>query len=530
MLRPAVLLAAGVAVGCSSPPARLSAGTAGRPGETPVPVVHLFENHSSSLVKWRRAGVRDRVVVHVDGHSDLDWLPDATIARIAAARPEELGALELHPYALDGTTLRKFGIWNFLYPAARLGIAREIVWVVPDGTLPSPEAAAALSRDLVAGKMHGVSVEEATGMRFEDGRLTGRVLGIPLTICELRHLPSFDEPVLLDLDLDFLTTRSAETQEIAERPWIAPTDFVRILAERGVTTDVVTISYSTIGGYFPPENRWIGEAMRKMLASPGTGAREAFASRSAAAALAASGDLPGAVAAWRAIVAASPDDGSARYALARSLAASGAPDESAATFAEAVRLDPILGAAGLYEADRLWMNQSWEAALGAYRAYLATNPEAPFSPYARRREGTCLMHLGRDDEAIRAFRDVLSRAPDHADTHLDLGVLLRDEGDLEGAIAELERARKILPELGTYAMALGTTYLRAGRPLDAIAELKDAVRLRPSWAPAQGTLAALLLDTGSPAEAAEHAKLAVELQPENPRFRALSQAVARKNR
>ena len=81
-------------------------------GEESVPEVHVYENHSSALIAWRRAGVRGRILVHLDGHIDYDWLPDETVARIAAASPDELPDLEHHPYAMDGEAYSRFGIWR----------------------------------------------------------------------------------------------------------------------------------------------------------------------------------------------------------------------------------------------------------------------------------------------------------------------------------------------------------------------------------------------------------------------------------
>jgi Flp pilus assembly protein TadD len=72
------------------------------------------------------------------------------------------------------------------------------------------------------------------------------------------------------------------------------------------------------------------------------------------------------------------------------------------------------------------------------------------------------MRIGRDDDAVAAFRKVVAVAPDHGDTRLDLGLLLRSRGDLDGAVAALREARRILPEQGSYAMALGMTYARLG--------------------------------------------------------------------
>jgi tetratricopeptide (TPR) repeat protein len=138
------------------------------------------------------------------------------------------------------------------------------------------------------------------------------------------------------------------------------------------------------------------------------------------------------------------------------------------------------------------------------------------------------MRLGRDDEAIETLRRVLSVAPRHGDTRLDLGVLLRERGKLDEAVAELRTAREILPDLGTYAMALGTTYLQMGKTREGIAELETAVARRPTWALARGTLAAALMHEKRFAEAAEHARLATMLNPDNPAFRRLAAAAARR--
>jgi len=215
-------------------------------GVEPIPVVRLFENHSTSLIEWRRAGVMDRVLVHLDGHSDFDWLPDRTVARIAAARPNELAGLELHPYTMDSSTLSRFGIWNFIYPAARMGIVRELVWVVPDGTFQDREAVGRLLRNTLVGKLEMVTVKEALGLRAVGNVIQGELLGVPLIVCEIGDLPVIREPVLLDIDLDYFTTGSAVNMEVTAEPWILPQAVINILGRKQIRTDLATLSYSTI--------------------------------------------------------------------------------------------------------------------------------------------------------------------------------------------------------------------------------------------------------------------------------------------
>ncbi len=523
-MRPHLAVAAAViAAGCGGSgvePSRPHSGALPGPrvGIDPVPEIHLFENHSSSLIAWRRAGVRDRILVHLDGHADLDWLPDVTIARLAASDPEDLAALELHPYAVDGTTLERFGIWDFVYPAARLGIVREYVWVVPDGTLVDAQAADEVVRRMILGKMQMIALDEAKSLRLEGRVIRGTILGLKATICELADLPAFAEPVLLDIDLDFFTTRSATTQEVTPRPWITPGPIVDRLRERELRADIATLSFSTMGGYLPPACRWLGPAMVTALRQGPRADGERWIRRAEADAAAEAGGESAAIAAWSKLAVERPDDGSLWYALASAYERSGRVALQAEARAKAVAADPVLEDARLFEADVLWMNQRYAEALDLYRAHRRESPAGPFLAYGLRREGGCLARMGRDDEAIATLRRVIAMAPDHGDTRLDLGLLLRGRGDLDGAAAQFQEARRILPDLAAYAMALGTTRALQGRLGEAVDAITAAVGRRPTWTQAQVNLGVLLVEAGRPVDAATHLNAAAMLEPGDPQI------------
>ena len=505
-------------------------GDEGSPAGAPdVPVIHLFENHSSALIAWRRAKVNDRVLVHLDGHADIDWLPEETVARIAAAHPDELSDLELHPYAIDDTTLSRFGIWNFIYPAARMGLVREVVWVVPDGTLRNHADAARLVREIVLEKMQMIPLQEARSLHLSGITIQGVLFGVPITICQLADLPSFAEPVLLDVDLDYFTTRSAVTQEVLTRPWISPENLVHQLAQKGLRTDRVTLSLSTLGGYLPPSSRWLARDLKDRLRRI-----EPFDAeeRRQAQARVEEGDIQGAVARYRDMAARQPSDAQSWYALSRLLDAGAETEGAAAARGRAITLDPILAHDDLFEGDRLWLNHDFAGALEQYRRYLDRGSRAdqshPFDVYARRRLAGCLMFLGRHDEAVDAFREVVRLAPDHADTRLDLGVLLRDRGQVADAIGQFRAARRLQPDLATAAMALGTTYLMAGEVEQGVAELEVAVLRKPCWAMAHGNLAAGLAELGRREEAARHVETALSLQPANPQVQRIAGELKRR--
>jgi tetratricopeptide (TPR) repeat protein len=482
-------------------------------------VVHRVENHSSALIAWRSAKVRDRVLVHLDGQADIDWLPDLTVARIAASDPLELPELELHPYSVGARTLDHFAVTNFIYPATRLGIVREVVWVVPDGTLRDAAAAAALVREVLLGRLQGIGIEEAEGFHLAGRTVQGTLYNVPITICELADLPYFAEPVLLDVDLGFFTTRSALTQHVLDTPWITPEEVLAGLDRKGVRADRVTLSYSTMGGHLPPDHRWLGPALQARLTGrPDPQEERRYAAMRAEQA----GDPAEAERHYRALVAADPDDASAWFALSRVLTAQRRP-EALHALGRAVALDPVLADSTLFAGDRAWWNGDFGEALTHYRNWIALKPGHPFALYASRRVAECLLRLDRPEDARTALEDVLRFAPGHADSLVELGLLLRRQGHLAQAIEQLEAARASLPEMAHAAMALGQTYLQAGEVPRAVTELEVAVEQRPCWAIAHGQLAAGLARMGRTADADVHLRLALKLQPGNPQIRRIAQ-------
>lgn len=498
-------------------------------GEEPVPEIHVYENHSSALIAWRRAEVRGRILVHLDGHIDYDWLPDETVARIAAASPDELPELEHHPYAMDGEAYSRFGIWNFIYPAARLGLVREMVWVVPDGTLQDAFSMSQLAHFQLLDKLQGVTVEEAVRLRREGRVLRGTLLGLPVTVCELSDLPDLPEPVLLDIDLDYFTTRSAITQGVTRGPWTTPETVVEELRSHGVRTDLATVSLSTIGGFMPPAARWLGSNLREALRLGG-GQEEPEGREEADAGFPTPrpGEDPARnVESYRRWTHERPDDATGWFLLYRALRAVGRHEEATAARSRAVRLDPLLEHEALFEGDRLWRNRDYEGALAYYEGYLAHVRSSPFRAYALRRKAGCLRKLGHDEYAIRTYWEVLTLAPQHADTHKDLALVLRAHGRVHQALEELRMARRILPARADYAMATGTTCLLLDRVEEGIAHLRDAVALRPTWAEARRNLAVALLAAGRYEEAAEHVRVGLAINPSTPRLRQVAAELGR---
>jgi hypothetical protein len=123
--------------------------------------------------------------------------------------------------------------------------------------------------------------------------------------------------VLLDVDLDFLTTRSGTTHEVTDVPWITPGELVARLRERGLRADVATVSYSTAGGYLPPGCRWMGPAMVSALRRTNDTEGERWSAHAAAGTARNAGRIAEATTTLRDLVARFPGDAAGWYVLAR---------------------------------------------------------------------------------------------------------------------------------------------------------------------------------------------------------------------
>jgi tetratricopeptide (TPR) repeat protein len=94
-------------------------------------------------------------------------------------------------------------------------------------------------------------------------------------------------------------------------------------------------------------------------------------------------------------------------------------------------------------------------------------------------QGVAALKAGRLDLAEAAFRHVLTSGGGRAFVHHNLGLVLRERGQVADALAEFLAAATMDPAFGPARLLAGTSLLALGRPGDAIPELERAVALMP---------------------------------------------------
>lgn len=103
--------------------------------------------------------------------------------------------------------------------------------------------------------------------------------------------------------------------------------------------------------------------------------------------------------------------------------------------------------------------------------------------------GRALMDRGRRPEAAQAFRLELQNNPNDFDSNLYLGLLLKDDSQLDDAYDHLKRASRLRPGDARVLYVLATVHLAAGRVEEAETALKAVTVQVPDYMQAHVLLA-----------------------------------------
>jgi Tfp pilus assembly protein PilF len=123
------------------------------------------------------------------------------------------------------------------------------------------------------------------------------------------------------------------------------------------------------------------------------------------------------------------------------------------------------------------MRGELEEAVRLYKESLAICPTAEAHTFL----GWTYSFQGRLDEAIQECHRAIAVDPNFGNPYNDIGVYLMQQGDLDGAIPWLEKAKsapRYEPRQFPY-MNLGRIYIRRGQWAEALREFEAGVRVAP---------------------------------------------------
>ena len=122
--------------------------------------------------------------------------------------------------------------------------------------------------------------------------------------------------------------------------------------------------------------------------------------------------------------------------------------------------------------------------------------------------------LKQFDAAIKYYKKALEIKPDYAETYYNMGIALKDNGDLDAAIDSYKKALEIKPDyVGAY-FNTGNILKDKGDLEAAIDSYKKALEIKPDYAEAYNNIGLTLKDKGDLEEAINSYKKALEINPD----------------
>jgi Flp pilus assembly protein TadD len=147
--------------------------------------------------------------------------------------------------------------------------------------------------------------------------------------------------------------------------------------------------------------------------------------------------------------------------------------------------------------------------------WLDTLTKNPDSAMAHNNLGVILLAEGRGEDAAAHFREALRIAPDDVLALNNLGSALLLQGRVQEATARFRDALGVAPGDASVRVNLGTALAATGHSAEAIVHYTEAIRIEPGSPVPYTELASLLLAQGRVDEAIDRLRVAVRLAPDD---------------
>ena len=171
---------------------------------------------------------------------------------------------------------------------------------------------------------------------------------------------------------------------------------------------------------------------------------------------------------------------------------------------------------GLYSLGTVRRNTIWK---DDYILFTDTVTKSPDGAIPHYNLGNALFDKGQIDEAIEHYQIALKISPGYVEAHNNLGNALRNKGQVEEAIGHYQIALKINPDDVEAHNNLGNVLFNKGQIDEAIEHYQIALKINPDYVEAHNNLWVALLNKGQIDKAIEHYQKAVRFDPANSFYR-----------
>jgi tetratricopeptide (TPR) repeat protein len=223
----------------------------------------LVETATGALPVWRTEKEHQPALVILSNNPFLQAIPkplqEEAQRLVISASKEDIEAKAVYQSA-NPTLMPAMAV----SAALRTNLFSQVVWVLPvvsDTPMPAPQV---VSAQLLAAS--DISADEADTFTAEGEILTAQIRNTPWTICRLESLPEINEPVVLHIDLSYLS--ALYKNEITTPLYSIITNVGQKLRDSDWKALGATVSLSNLSGDIALKTRFLGQDIVSMLASP----------------------------------------------------------------------------------------------------------------------------------------------------------------------------------------------------------------------------------------------------------------------
>jgi Flp pilus assembly protein TadD len=169
--------------------------------------------------------------------------------------------------------------------------------------------------------------------------------------------------------------------------------------------------------------------------------------------------------------------------------------------------------AELASADALYNQQKWDEAVAAYRAIMT---KAPSLNVINLQIAAAYRNKKDYDSALAAYNDLLKADPNNDKAKIGIGMTNLEKGDIEAAEKTLQAAAQSPSATREVFYNLGEVEFAKGRTDDAATAYNRAVQMDPRWGKPLFGLGKVALNKGDTKGAIEYFSKVIEVDPSSP--------------
>ncbi|MHB8173071.1 MAG: hypothetical protein ACYDFU_01245 [Nitrospirota bacterium] len=297
--------------------------------------VQPLEYEAQAVPYWLENGASGRTVVIFSANDGLMPLGPQAMAELRKLADRKDFDTMAGKTAPGGLCDYRSAAWL----AKNLGAAKEIYWVVPVfGGLSESDLKG--FKDYMKKRFPDQAME-IDAMTVTGNVARGRINGVPLRIVSLKYMPRITGPVLVDIDLSYLTALYKDESRTRMLSFIS--GFFANLRDRKLSSDMVSISASNADGLVPLKFRFFVSYLSQLFADPNmiNGQPPALWKERAEAWKTEQVSFRDAVPIYKDIVRNYPGDAASWYDLSYAYFKTGDMKSCEKELAEAAKLDPV---------------------------------------------------------------------------------------------------------------------------------------------------------------------------------------------